>query len=75
MSVRLIFWIPSVNILFFDIALLKAREDNILSFEAESLPFKSEIGLASAKPSFFALWSIPNYILAIKVIYLWINLF
>ena len=40
-----------------DIDLSKARDDKILNFAAESLPFMSEIGLLSAKPSFFALLS------------------
>ena len=48
------FCIPSVRILFFDIVLLKAIEDKILIFAAESLPFKSATGLLSAKPSFLA---------------------
>ena len=49
------FCIPSVKILFFDIDLLKAIEDSILSLAAESLPFKSDIGLVSAKPNYLAL--------------------
>ena len=55
MSVKLIFCIPSVKILFFDIVLLKAIEDRILILAAESLPFKSEAGLVSAKPNYLAL--------------------
>ena len=33
---------------------LKAREERILNFAADSFPFRSEIGLLSAKPNFFA---------------------
>ena len=43
------FCIPSVKILFLEIDLLKAIEDRILSFAAESLPFKSEIGLGTKR--------------------------
>ena len=52
---RLIFCIPSVKILFFDINLLKAIDDKILNLAAESFPFRSDMGFASAKPNFFAL--------------------
>ena len=48
------FCIPSVKILFFEIALLKAIDDKILNFAAESLPLKSDFGFVSAKPNFFA---------------------
>ena len=43
---------PTIGIL--EIVLLKAIEDKILSFAAESFPFRSDTGLLSAKPNFFA---------------------
>ena len=66
MSDKLILCIPSVKILFFDIDLLKARDDNILNLAAESLPFKSDTGLLSAKPNFLALFKISRKLLFLK---------
>ena len=38
--------------------LLKAIEDNIFIFAAESFPLKSDTGLLSANPSFLALFNL-----------------
>ena len=56
-SLKFMFCIPSVNILFLDILLLKAIDDKILIFAAASSPFKSDKGLVSAKPMFCAFLS------------------
>ena len=39
---------PSIKILFFEIFLLNAKDDNILNFDAESNPCKSDDGSLSA---------------------------
>jgi len=54
-SFKLIFRIPSVKIFPLEIDLLKASDERILNFAAESSPFKSEVGFDSAKPNFLAL--------------------
>ena len=54
--------------MFLDIVLLKAIDDKILNLAAESFPFRSEVGLLSAKPNFFALSrTSENYFLLISI--------
>ena len=53
-SIKIIYSIPSVRILFLDIFLPKAIDESKRNLAAESFPFRSETGFLSAKPNFFA---------------------